>query len=427
MNHLKLLLVAVLLATQISVAQVDLASIRADWQAHHYQKTYEACLQYRQQPHGRRLEVFYMAGTSLCRIEGREEVGRQYLDWILDNFNLDGEERAVVNRELQHCNKSEVSKSGPVMIVASNAGPAISSGSTKLYHDPGGAQPLRSMPIEVIRRISPEEFQSRLFEPTEREQAKQAALRRMGAGSHVEVTEHFVLVTTAGQTSPQLLEMGSLLEQVYSFFVNEYQMLRPRYLITVYLVRPNTMRPLADRLHGLKVSPLSIGYSLQDDMSMVGVVTTTRIGTLRHELFHLMVRGNFGDIPPWLDEGMAALYEEATAQNGRVIGIPGWRNELLRGMYWSSQPSVRQLVSMNWYELSGGKEGDNFDSDRQAAAHAKARCFMLYLQNNGKLQSVYQAFRNRAMGTTSADLLASTLCKDLQAVDSDFRAWFRTH
>ena len=87
----------------------------------------------------------------------------------------------------------------------------------------------------------------------------------------------------------------------------------------------------------------SIGYSFQPNMSRVAVIPSTTIGTLAHELFHLMVRNDFGDIPPWMDEGMAALYEVSRIRGTMIAGIPNWRGTVLE-RFWDIRPSVEDLV-----------------------------------------------------------------------------------
>ena len=46
------------------------------------------------------------------------------------------------------------------------------------------------------------------------------------------------------------------------------------------------MREVAERVHGIGVSPSSIGYSFRDDLSMVGIIPGEIYGTLAHELAH---------------------------------------------------------------------------------------------------------------------------------------------
>ncbi len=160
--------------------------------------------------------------------------------------------------------------------------------------------------------------------------------------------------------------------------------------------------------------------SLQNDLSIVGQSD----GTLKHELFHLVVRNNFGDIPPWIDEGMAALYEVSIYKFGFVYGVSNWRGPLLKSL-WDIRPSLSELVKMNW---------DSFDSkttEYQSVNHAFARYFCLYLQEMGKLTSIYNTFRSRRVenmkedpGDDSIRLLTSGLKRSLSRIEIEFAQWF---
>jgi hypothetical protein len=237
----------------------------------------------------------------------------------------------------------------------------------------------------------------------------------------------------APATSPsadELKRVGESLEQYLQFFVSEYGMKPPPYLITVYFAADRgQLRDLARKLHGIDLAPGSIGYSFSADQSMVGWADGKAYGTFAHELFHVMVRGNFGDIPPFLDEGMAALYEVSGFEQGRAVGVSNWRGPLLR-KYWSERPGIKDLVQMNRGALDdvAGRADAGGGSGKQAANHATARYLMLYFQERGELLPVYKAFRNRKVNdrpaTQGVELLESVLGRPLGTVDTEFAQWF---
>lgn len=404
-------------------AQLSLDKIRQDWHAHRYPLTYEETTVYRLQPYGKQLEVYYMEGTSLCRMEGRSDLGVKVLQWSLDNFSLSRQDVATVQRELTACQSAAVPESSPATIVFNTTlAVASSAGRTKMFYYSSGNNALKSVPVEVVREIPREELDKRLFARSRVAEARDSAIRLAGTGAVAEASKYFVVVSR--QHSPgSLTSIGEQLDRVYDFFISEYGMRPPDSLISVYLVdNSSDLQRLSTALHGIRLSPQSIGYSYQADMSMVGIVQQAQTGTLQHELFHLMVRNNFGDIPPWMDEGMAALYEVAETRNGRVVGLENWRGPVLNTL-WPLQPPVDQLIKMNWFQFSGGDE--EYSTDRQAAIHAKARYLMLYLQNLGKLRDLYRAFQARQIGTDSAALLSASVGQDLGALERDFDAWFR--
>jgi len=237
----------------------------------------------------------------------------------------------------------------------------------------------------------------------------------------------------APATSPstgELKRVGESLEQYLQFFMSEYGMRPPPFLITVYFAADRSqLRDLARKLHGIDLAPGSIGYSFSADQSMVGWADGKVYGTFAHELFHVMVRGNFGDIPPFLDEGMAALYEVSGFEQGRAVGVSNWRGALLR-KYWAERPGIKALVQMDRGALDdvAGPSDAGGSSGKQAANHATARYLMLYLQERGELLPVYKAFRSRKVSDRPAaqgvELLESVLGRPLGTVDTEFAEWF---
>lgn len=238
------------------------------------------------------------------------------------------------------------------------------------------------------------------------------------------------MAPASSPSADELKHAGESLEQYLQFFVSEYGMRKPSSLISVYFAADRSqLRDLARRLHGIELAPGSIGYSFPADQSMVGWASGTAYGTFAHELFHVMVRGNFGDIPPFLDEGMAALYEVSGFDRGRAVGVSNWRGALLK-RYWTERPSIRELVKMDrnsFDDVAGSSDGPG-GGGRQAANHATARYLMLYLQERGELLPVYKAFRSRKVNDRPAaqgvTLVESVLGRSLDAVDAEFAEWF---
>jgi hypothetical protein len=407
---------------------VKLEDIRTEWRAARYEATYRDCEVYRKQEYGKRADVYYMAATSLCRLPGRVDLGAKYMQWILANYPLSQADRAVVSAELDVCRTAQNPPAPATVTIVARA-TASSQGSAKMFFGIDGRNALFSVPTEVIREIAPDVFKARLFAPASSAAASRAATTRLSkiGGSpaprpSVSSSRRFVVASYDARPAAQLGTVGRQLDTAFEFFVTEYGMRAPASLITVYLVNDATvMRRVADNLYGLRLSAQSIGFSFQDDLSMLGIVQSTATGTLQHELFHLMVRNNFGDAPPWLDEGMAALYEQSVVRDGRLAGEPNWRGEVLR-RFGQDQPTVERLVAMNWFEFSGGTS--DFDTVRQSAIHAKARYFTLYLQQKSLLTSVYKAFQTRDIGTDPAATLSATLGRDLKDVERDFQTWF---
>lgn len=389
-----------------------------------------------------------------------------------------------MKKEMRECSPNKRPIEIAFVTQRSSGGVAEVRGKTFYWLDAENA-PITSDSVEVVREIPLEELTDRLFEISDQETGVRQVQRLLGSLFKVESLGHFILASSSRHTQSQLRDIGRDLEQVLHFFASQYKIPIPRHLITVYMV-PDAwkLRQLAEKVHGMRVSEASIGYSFRDDLSIVGVIPRMYSGTLRHELFHLMVRSDFGDIPPWLDEGMAALYEvsqiigvqkaqeqlkragfdpgpidgilgqkteealrqyqakhglpqtcvldEATRSSLEVqysiVGLPNWRGDVLK-RFWNGRPSIEELVKMSWSSFDNAEE--DYEATQQATNHAMARYFILYLQDKQKLVEVYNAFRDRKVrnvqidpGKDAVHLLESILQKSLSEVDQEFTQWF---
>src|SRR5258706_13278907 len=135
-------------------------------------------------------------------------------------------------------------------------------------------------------------------------------------------------------------------------------------------------------------------------MSILALESTTRVGTLLHEVFHIIVHGSYGSIPQWLDEGMASLYETATAVPGYYFGEPNWRSEVFRELrYGLGNIGLADVITSAWFADEPNAThppGERaYSPDEQAYMLAYARLFSLYLQEKKQLSPVFEAFRYR--------------------------------
>lgn len=405
--------------------------IEALWMAQRYGEALPALKDYRRvAPYGRNEVVDYMIGTSACRVPGEEVLGQRMLQWVLAHYSLNAESREMVIAEQRRCPPSV--RMMPVSLSLVGVGPASTSGTRgKLYYylNRGEDIPLANEPVEIHREIPLEELHARLFRPEQADSAVALVQGLLGERYRVAAYGPFVMASR-NHNSAQIERMAGGLARYMNFYADEYGMPRPPELITIYLtVEAGELLDVAERVHGIGISRNSLGYSFRDDLSMVGIVPGDGFGTLAHELFHLMVRRDFGDIPPWLDEGIAALYEVSeTRPTGRIVGIRNWRGRVLREL-WSMRPPVAALVEADWQAFEA-QEGDG-DPSRQAANHATARYLMMYLQEQGTLAAVYKAFRAREALATSADplpgalgVLEGAVGRPVDQLDRDFAAWF---
>lgn len=423
---LRTLLAAALLTLPLTAAaqpadKIELPDLIAQWKQGKYADVFKLLLNYREQPYGRTVLVDYMIATSACRVAEFRQDAPKLFRWILSHYSLNPEHRSIVEGEAQVCGSSPT----PSLVLLSAA--RVGSGGVgvrgKTFYWVDQDLPLGSEAVQVVRQIPLEELESRRLPPGRAGEARQRIQELAGAGFAVQLSGPFVIASSAGQSPADLRAIGTDLAAALRFYVAEFEMPAPEALITVYLVRhPGELQNLAGRLHGLRISERSIGYSYQDDLSVLAVIPSRQIGTLKHELFHLLVRSHFGDIPPWLDEGMAALYEVSEQREDRLVGLPNWRGAILE-RFQQLRPNLGKLVAMDWTAF----DAPGHDPIPQAVQHATARYFMFYLQETNRLRHVYQAFRARKPGDELAEeparLLSNTLGRPLAEIEASFAAW----
>ncbi len=421
------------------------------WRVGDYRTARETMLDVRRSPYGRRPPVDYVLGTSGCRLPEWRQWGGNVLDWMLYAYALTHDSRLTVASERDKCRLPAGSSQGAAgfasitAIVEERAAGMTGFGKT-FYWANQDQQPVASFPIRRMRDIDRAEFLARLV-PLGQPKAALAIAAALAPGSSASVEGRVMIVSRSGHTPADLRNIGQTLDRYLGFLETVYGVTLPDSYITVYLVENFTeVQETADSLHGLGVSPATVGYAFVDDLSVVGAVTGTAVGTVLHELFHLVVRAGFGDIPQWLDEGMAALYEVSGRTGDRYFGLDNWRNQVLDEL-WYLRPTVDELIRSEWFlfddplQAQAVEEGTDYiesyqDAEagqRQAAMMAMARYFLLYLEQRGELVPVYAAVRDQGFAKADGNardhvvaLVEATLGRGTATLDAEFVDWFRS-
>jgi hypothetical protein len=418
------------------------------WHQANYRKAYYHLSNYRGTSlYGRNAEVDYMLGTSGCRLSDLRIWGGNVLDWILRRYALSQQSRIIVQQQLALCrsNRDLGTVEGPAIsssietlfgAIARASGKSVhlsENGAVNYY----SAQSLREIPREIM--------EARLVQLGQYAQVKRI-IKLQAPKFDVHVFDRFVIVTNTAEKPEVLNETARNLYRYIKFIERTYGIVLPPYYVTIYLVETQSqLRELANKLHGMEVGGDTRGYSFRDDMSILAVVPNLYLGlgagTLMHELFHLTVRSRFGDIPPWLDEGIASLYEDSFFDGDKVVGLPNWRGPILRQLE-SKRPTIQQLVARDWFAFEQPEMapmiGKGYirppSAPLMAVTLATARYFILYLQEQGKLMEVYETLRNQQPSRQdNQDVAAQTtvaiervLGKNISSIDSDFLTWFRS-
>ena len=107
-------------------------------------------------------------------------------------------------------------------------------------------------------------------------------------------------------------------------------------------------------------------------------------GTLCHEIVHAYMDANFPQCPSWFNEGLASLYEQCGARNGRLVGFTNWRLDgLQKEIRAGTLPTFKELLSTSSWQFYHMTKGNNY---------AQARYLCYYLQEKNLLTSYYQEF-----------------------------------
>jgi hypothetical protein len=417
------LLSSLSVVAQSSKRKKDLDQIKTMVRAGDFSAAVPKLKSLRDQEYGKTFEVDYLLGVCLCRTDRRAE-GRSFLSLALTYAGVDAFSTENVKMEISWCDSDSgavrLVKTSPVIPVIR---PGTSSTGRKTWFLTHVFRPNETATFRPIKELSSEELDRRLIDLKEPHKAiGQFRSLRLGNFRRTVIVGHFILASTGNLTERNLRQIGNDLEQTLRYFISTFQVQEPRYYITVYMVpHPFALDETAHRIHHIHLDGDTIGYSFIEDLSIAAIVWRMVYGTLKHELFHLLVRSNFGDIPPWLDEGMAALYEQSHQVDGRVVGVRNWRGGILREN-WARRPSLYSLLEMDWSSFN------TIHDNSKLTTHAMARYFVLYLQEVRALSSVYNALRESRTQdlNVKGSILAveSLFGKNIAEVDADFSQWF---
>lgn len=426
-----------------------------DWRSRDYERAFHKLVRVRAEPFGRRPAVDFMLGTSACRIETRRRWGYNVLDWMLYAYALTRDSRTKVAGERNICRQAILASAAPDVdtpiegIVEERAAGMTGTGKT-FYWASRKTQPVASYPIRRLRDMPRSLFEKRLIpigdETAARDMVRSFERQRLIKRNRVHIHGNFLLVSTVPARDQDLASIGRTLSRYLRFLQTAYDIAPPPHYIAVYLVPSHhAVHKLAADIHGLDVSRATVGYTFVDDLSVVGAVPRNAPGTILHELFHLLVRQQFGDIPQWLDEGTASLYEVSGRNGDHYFGLPNWRGRVLSQL-WRDRPSVAELIRTEWFLFDDPAQAERlsdtrahmeefFDEQegrRQAAMMAMARYFLLYLQERDELPRLFRAMRTQSFDDTRRDardhavrVVETTLGRSAAALDQEFTAWFQ--
>lgn len=160
-------------------------------------------------------------------------------------------------------------------------------------------------------------------------------LRRMLRGMDVKMVgkDVFLVVGVEDDISPEVhYERG--IKDFYNYFRNQYFEDLPRRLLVVLISsRPHVLVEATRKLYpqvGLPLYAPFLGYYNPADNLIMTTGGRTGYGTLLHEMIHALIEADFPQAPPWLNEGLASLYERTQWTSARLNTLPNWRMDRMR-------------------------------------------------------------------------------------------------
>jgi hypothetical protein len=429
-NDIKLHLLLFFYLLGSSTLAQDLETIRAMWKNKMYDQILPILANYQPKNKAETSEVDYLFASSLCRVDNKEENadGIYYWNLILKCENLDNNNKNIVLNEIQNCG----SKSNPMTIVIDLPQSTAGLHGTKMMYDPD-LTAIANIPSKIIREIPDSVINKRLFSNTEIDKGK-TFFKQILPTYYQFGDSSFRVLSKMTFTLEQQRKILETLNLYLNFYLAKYKLTKPTYIITVYLAKTkDELRDLSDKLYGIEVSQLAIGFSNPRDYSLIAISTGNSISSSAfHELFHVISNNSPGIIPSWLEEGIASIYEWSKIESKTsIIGLNDWRGDILRDFHIQA-PHINELVEMDWSKFNC--EQQKFDPHLQAINYAIARYFAMYLDKTQVIADYY----NR-ISTIDIDyiklhpndfptkLLEDVLGgKSIIQIDIDFKIWLQT-
>ena len=246
--------------------------------------------------------------------------------------------------------------------------------------------------------------------------------RDLGAGHTIEPVEDLFVV--AANTDRDGVEDGkSTVRRAYRALTKTFFDAKPDRPIAVYLFRDKrTYEDYCVRRYGEKPSTPYGFYQPAERKLVMNIATGS--GTLVHEIVHPLLAADFPAAPPWLNEGMASLYEMCQLTDDRIRGCVNWRLPFL-------QEAVEKKTLIPLRELVALPSGEFYR--RYSVPYAESRYLCMYLQEKGLLVRLYKAFRAAAKeadpakrDATGAATLEAVTGKTLEDLQSEWLAWVAT-
>jgi hypothetical protein len=404
-----------------------------------YNEAFSKAMEIRKLPYGKNAVIDYFIAKSLC-MKGFKDQSVEWLDYIDQHYPLQKQQRDFIRSEKQVCGQPAQPATQPgtstlSSIIYINYAPLPEAGVMGKggftmdchYHQLSSNSAKKTL----------EELEARLFKLNRKKEALVKIKSIVGNNYDVDTSGRFIVVSLKSNsyTKKDVQEVSKRLESAYQFFLSFYQLKPSDKLFTVYLLPDQPeLQKTAKLVHDVALAQNIIGYSTLGDLSLLGIALPNAVGTLYHELFHLTIRTEVGDVPPWLDEGIACMYAVYKLDGNKLLGAKNtWRvnhfkllTQLAKGQI--TVPTLEQLISMQWDEFEGGEKKNICVASLH---YALSNMFLLYLQDKGIVDDMVDAYKNRLktrkdsleVGISNTQLVEKVTGNSMAQLSTEFNKW----
>lgn len=286
--------------------------------------------------------------------------------------------------------------------------------------------------------MPPEEVMiGRIFEKGQRKEARKYWSSLLGNGYRIDTSSsRWIIITPNDAGGGNVSDAIRAIQSTADFYSSYYHLSVPEKLITIFMMPDvNALQEAAKKVHNISLSSSSLGYSNPYDLCLMGISDIRHIGTINHELFHLMIKADVGDMPAWLDEGLACLYATAYWQYDILKGGNTWRTDVLKDAVRSHSsdlqlPTVKLLASFTWDDFNSTTDQNIC---RIAVNYAFSNHLMMYFQEKRLLQKIVDAYRHRpdvdlkkiSHYPSNTEILESAVGEPADTIQMHFASWMR--
>ncbi|AMM52435.1 hypothetical protein TH61_16285 [Rufibacter sp. DG15C] len=354
-----------------------------------------------------KLEVDLLIAVCYCNL-GKYDEGVSEFNNIKSRYiNLNKNTQYYISESINKCRPGEVSPSKPIQALAVIASVRWSAG--KEFYFPSdhikynkNPSTVKIVQTRVNEELIPYTWSNELTKIKVQNTINKINYKNKYKINSYYISKNFIVYNFVSNNNSKTIELAKELERNLVFYSNYYKMTIPPYKINAFIVKSQAqLNDIALRHHGISLNPNNIGYSVTNDLSILSYAPNQTTGTLNHELIHLLLNFNYPFLKPWVNEGLASLYESNEWKDNKVIGLPNWRGDVIRdNLYEEEKEVIRGDILKNRYEDTYGwnflDNLINMDSNEfnrhPLLNHAMARYFCLYLQDKGLLQPLFNEY-----------------------------------